>query len=128
MICAAFGWRWATPIQRNIQLKMMKRTTINEKRLEFMRIRMIEVTLCIAAFAVGAAAQTVTGSGSSGTVPVFTGTSTVGNSPISVSGGNVGLGTTNPGNTLDVNGAIQTSMANKGFAAMTLGDTGISGK
>jgi hypothetical protein len=128
MICAAFGWRWATPIQRNIQLKMMKRTTINEKRLEFMRIRMIEVTLCIAAFAVGATAQTVTGSGSSGTVPVFTGTSTVGNSPISVSGGNVGLGTTNPGNTLDVNGAIQTSMANQGFAAMTLGDTGISGK
>jgi hypothetical protein len=38
----------------------------------------------------------VTGSGTSNTVPVFTGTSTVGNSPITVSGSNVGIGTTNP--------------------------------
>ena len=117
MICAAFGWRWATPIQRNIQLKMMKRTTINEKRLEFMRIRMIEVTLCIAAFAVGATAQTVTGSGSSGAVPVFTGTSTVGNSPISVSGGNVGIGTTVPWEMLSLGDG----------AGATLGLAGISG-
>jgi hypothetical protein len=54
------------------------------------------LAICIAAFAVSASAQTVTGSGSSGTVPVFTGTSTVGNSAISVSGGNVGIGTTAP--------------------------------
>ena len=45
--------------------------------------------------AVAAAAQTVTGSGTTNTVPVFTGTSTVGNSPITVSGSNVGIGTTN---------------------------------
>ena len=42
-------------------------------------------------------AQTVTGSGTSGDVPVFTGTSTLGNSPIAVSGNNVGIGTTTPG-------------------------------
>jgi len=34
--------------------------------------------------------------------PVYTGTSTEGNSPISVSGGNVGIGTTNPASGLTV--------------------------
>jgi hypothetical protein len=38
----------------------------------------------------------VTGSGTTSTVPVFTGTSAVGNSPITVSDGNVGIGTTAP--------------------------------
>jgi len=51
---------------------------------------------CLVAFAVGAAAQTVTGSGTTNTVPVFTGSSAVGNSPISVSGSSVGIGTTVP--------------------------------
>jgi len=37
-------------------------------------------------------------------------------------GGNIGIGTATPGNTLDVNGGIQTSALNSGFAAMTLGD------
>jgi len=53
--------------------------------------------------ATGAAAQTVTGSGTSGTVPQFTGSSTLGNSPISISGSNVGIGTTNPAAKLEVN-------------------------
>lgn len=69
--------------------------------------------------AVGAAAQTVTGSGTTNTVPVFTGTSTVGNSPISVSGSNVGIGTTNPSAQLHVvNGTgieIQSSNARLEF-------------
>lgn len=47
-------------------------------------------------------AQTVTGSGTANTVPVFTGASTAGNSPISVSSGNVGIGTTNPGAALTI--------------------------
>ena len=48
--------------------------------------------------AVAAAAQTTvtTSGGTTNTVPVFTGSARVGNSPISVSGGNVGIGTTNP--------------------------------
>ena len=53
--------------------------------------------LGLALASVGAAAQTVTGSGTSGTVPVFTGASTIGDSrtPIVVSSSNVGIGTTN---------------------------------
>lgn len=58
----------------------------------------------IIALAAGAAAQTTvtTSGGTTNTVPVFTGTSTVGNSPIAVSGSNVGIGTTSPGQTLTV--------------------------
>jgi len=65
-------------------------------------------------------AQTVMGSGTTDSVPVFTGTSTVGNSPISVSGNNVGIGTTNPIYSLHVNGEI---FANSGFrVGSTSGD------
>lgn len=42
----------------------------------------------------GAATQTVTGSGPSCTVPVFNGTSSVTNSPVTISNGNVAIGTT----------------------------------
>ena len=61
--------------------------------------------------AVAAAAQTTvtTSGGTTNTVPVFTGTSTVGNSPISVSGSNVGIGTTTPSFQLSVNGIIQST-------------------
>lgn len=64
--------------------------------------------LYLALASVGSAAQTVAGSGTTNTVPVFTGTSTVGNSPITVSGGNVGIGTTQPIATLDVVGSSGT--------------------
>ena len=71
-----------------------------------MHKRMTAAAICIAVFAMSAAAQTVTGSGSSGTVPVFNGASTVTNSPITVSNGNVGIGTT-PSVPLDVAGEIR---------------------
>jgi hypothetical protein len=61
-----------------------------ERIRKTMHNKMAAVAICIAAFAMSAAAQ-VTGSGTTGTVPVFTSTTAVGNSPISVSGGNVGL-------------------------------------
>jgi hypothetical protein len=59
------------------------------------------VGLGLALASVGAAAQMVTGSGNANTVPVFTttpatGNSTITSSPITVSGGNVGIGTTIP--------------------------------
>jgi hypothetical protein len=73
----------------------------------------------LALASVGAAAQTVTGSGTTNTVPVFTGSSTVGNSPISVSGSNVGIGTTSPQFALDVSGQARLqSPANIDLAAL----------
>ena len=70
-----------------------------------MHKKMAAVAIGIAAFAMSAAAQTTVtnnNDGVAGTVPVYTGTSTEGNSPISVSGGNVGIGTTNPASGLTV--------------------------
>jgi len=67
-----------------------------QKNGRIMHKQMMGWAICFAAFAMSAAAQTVTGSGTTSTVPVFTGTSAVGNSPITVSDGNVGIGTTAP--------------------------------
>jgi len=66
-----------------------------------MRMRESLIGLGLALMAISATAQ-VTGSGTSGTVPEFTGTSTIGNSPISISGSNVGIGTASPGAKLDL--------------------------
>ncbi len=71
-----------------------------------MNRKSIQLGFFFAALAMTAAAQTVTGSGSTNTVPVFTGSSMVGNSPISVSGNNVGIGTTGLSSILTVNGDI----------------------
>jgi hypothetical protein len=73
--------------------------------------------LGLAMASVGAAAQTVTGSGTTNTLPVFTGASTVGNSPITVSGGNVGIGTPGPAAKLDVEGGPMTLLVSDGGAA-----------
>ena len=60
-----------------------------------MHKKMAAVAICIAAFAMSAAAQT-------GTVPLDAGTPPSGltNSNITELNGNVGIGTTSPGNTL----------------------------
>jgi hypothetical protein len=70
-----------------------------------MNRKFIPLGILIAAIAGNATAQTtVTTSGttSSGTVPVFNGTATVTNSPISVSGSNVGIGTPTPATQLHI--------------------------
>jgi hypothetical protein len=57
----------------------------------------IEVLLIAATMLpMSVAAQTITGSGTANTVPVFTGSSTIGNSVITQSGSYVGIGLTNP--------------------------------
>jgi len=77
--------------------------------------------------AVAAAAQTTvtTSGGTTNTVPVFTGTSTVGNSPITVSGSNVGIGTTAPTGLLQIQ-ANQHAITRVivGNTDMTTGDYG----
>jgi len=50
--------------------------------------------MALVLMASSATAQTVTGSGTSGIIPVFNGSSTVANSVITQSGNNVGIGTT----------------------------------
>ena len=68
---------------------------IGDKRdKKTMHKKMMAVAICVSVFAINAATR-VTGSRTSGTVPVFTGTSTVGNSPIEVLGSNVGIYTAN---------------------------------
>src|SRR5579862_2947814 len=68
--------------------------------------------------AVAQATVTTSGTTSSGAVPVFNGTSTVTNSPLSVSGGNVGIGTTNPGsNNLQVVGTASFGQGTGGTNA-----------
>lgn len=54
---------------------------------------------------ISATAQ-ITGSGTTNNVPKFTGSTTVGDSAITESGGNVGIGTTTPGDKLVVDGGI----------------------
>jgi len=76
---------------------------LTERERRVMRMRKsLFIGVCLAALSTGALAQ-VTGSGTANTVPVFTGSgSSVGDSPISVSGGNVGIGTASPKGNLEV--------------------------
>lgn len=63
--------------------------------------------------ATGAAAQTTVtnnNDGTNGTVPVYSGSATLnGTSPISVSGGNVGIGTPTPAEALEVDGNVKAT-------------------
>jgi hypothetical protein len=86
-----------------------------------MHNKMAAVAICITALAMSTAAQTAVtnnNDGATGAVPVYTGSSTLGNSPIAVSGGNVGIGTTNPDANLQVNGEYSYSLAS-GLGAST---------
>ncbi|MBB5063031.1 hypothetical protein HDF15_001371 [Granulicella mallensis] len=54
-----------------------------------MQMKIVLLAPWLMLLTIGVSAQTVTGSGISGTIPVFTGSSTVGNSVITQSSGNV---------------------------------------
>lgn len=67
----------------------------------------MQLGVCIVALAMSAAAQSGTpvtnnNDGTTSAVPVYSGSATLTNSPISISNGNVGIGTTNPGYGLSV--------------------------
>lgn len=87
---------------------------------------MHETVKMVALYAVlsiaSAAAQTVTGSGTANSVPKFSGSTILTNSAITEVNGDVGIGTSTPHSTLDVNGGIQASGFNTGVVAMTLGN------
>jgi hypothetical protein len=59
-----------------------------------MQKRIAGILFCALAFTINALAQTVTGAGTTNAIPVFTGSSTLGNSVITQSGGNIWIGTT----------------------------------
>ncbi len=90
--------------------------------------KLIQMAVCLAAFAVSAAAQTnVTNSnnGTANTVPVYTGSATLGNSPIAVSGGNVGIGIIPPRTAVDIVGPnailnIDNNVGNAGTVGVQL--------
>ena len=60
---------------------------------------------------VAAAQSTISGQGTANAVPLFTGTSTVGNSNITQANGNVGIGTTNPTRLLHLSASGQPALA-----------------
>ncbi len=72
------------------------------------------------AAATTASSVTTTG-GTSGYVPEFTGANTIADSPIFVSGANVGIGTTTPTTTLDVKGTALISGALTASGGATIG-------
>src|SRR5258708_4827660 len=62
------------------------------------RICVLLIVICLAAL--DANAQTVTGSGTTNTIPKFTGSTSIGDSPIAEFNGNLGIGIPNPASTL----------------------------
>jgi hypothetical protein len=70
-----------------------------------MHKQMMGLAFCLTAFAISASAQTTpvtnNNDGATGTVPVYTGSATLGNSTITQSNGNVGIGTSVPNNKLE---------------------------
>jgi hypothetical protein len=98
-----------------------------------MHRQVMGIALCWVAFAMSAAAQTqtMTGTGTVNTVPMVTAvsttgtspniatTTTLGNSPISVSGSNVGIGTTSPAYELQVSNLTANNAAAVNVIAVT---------
>jgi len=83
------------------------------------------VLFIIAYIAGNSSAQTVTGSGTAGRIPVWTGPTTQGNSVITQSAGKIGIGTAAPGGVLGVTSTTGTP-AIKGNATNGIGVYGVS--
>jgi trimeric autotransporter adhesin len=75
----------------------------------------------VVVFCVATVSAQVTGSGTSHAIPVWTGTTTLGNSPIVSAGGNVAIGTTTPNGKLTVVSASTTANAVSGSANASSG-------
>ncbi len=87
----------------------LEKLSVGQKGIQMMGRTPVWLGILWAALAIAAAGQTtVTNSnnGSTNTIPVYTGTATLGNSPVSVSGGNVGIGTTAPTALLDISSYV----------------------
>jgi hypothetical protein len=72
--------------------------------------------------ALGARAQTITGSGTTNTIPQFTSSTTIGNSPIVEFNGNIGIGTATARFPLDIFGGFGTPSPSFGGPILVLGE------
>ena len=72
--------------------------------------------------ALGARAQTVTGSGTTNTIPQFTSSTSIGNSPILEFNGNIGIGTPTARFPLDIFGGTGTPSLSFGGPILVLGE------
>ena len=72
------------------------------------RPKNINVIYCVSTATIGTVTTASTGSGSANYIPLWTSTTALGNSPVAVSGSNVGIGTTNPSQKLEIGGTALT--------------------
>jgi hypothetical protein len=91
-----------------------------EKRMK--KSKLYAAFVATVVFGVVQAPAQVTGSGTKGTVPVWVGTTKLGNSVIVQSAGNVGIGTSKPNAKLNVVSASKTAAAIYGNADATSGN------
>ncbi|KYG61740.1 hypothetical protein AZI85_05805 [Bdellovibrio bacteriovorus] len=71
------------------------------------RPRNVALIYCVSTASSSQRTVASAGSGTANTVPVWTSTTALGDSPLTVSGGNVGIGTSTPSANLEVNGTIK---------------------
>ncbi|MCX6107961.1 MAG: phage tail protein, partial [Proteobacteria bacterium] len=79
----------------------------------------INVIYCVSTATIAATTTANTGSGSANYIPQWTSTTALGNSPLAVSGSNVGIGTVAPTSKLNVNGGdifVNSASGNNGMA------------
>ena len=85
-----------------------------------MKFKNVSFALAVV-FCVATASAQLTGSGTSHTIPLWTGTQTLGNSPIVSAGGDVAIGTTTPNGKFTVVSTNPTTNAISGSANATSG-------
>lgn len=73
--------------------------------------------------ATGGSTSASSGSGTTNYIPVWTNSTNLGSSPLTVSGGNVGVGTSTPTSTLDVNGEVRVGNSGTACSAANSGAT-----
>ena len=88
------------------------------------RPKNVNVIYCVSTAMIGTVTTANTGSGSANYIPQWTSTTALGNSPMAVSGSNVGIGTTSPGQMLTVAGTIQSTSGGVMYPDGTTQNTG----
>ncbi|WP_415062967.1 hypothetical protein [Bdellovibrio sp.] len=73
--------------------------------------------------ATGGSTSASSGSGTTNYIPVWTGSTALGSSPLAVSGGNVGVGTSTPVSSLEVNGEVRIGNSGVACSAANSGAT-----